>query len=368
MIEKNKINIIRLSRSTKIGPISFFKLMKLYNNDTELIIETIGNKFDIPSEKKILQEIEILHENGGKIITYLDEEYPWMLHLIEDKPPVLSIYGNLSDSSYKKNLLISIVGTRNSSIPGFQFAEYIAKELAIRNFIVVSGLANGIDSSAHKACLKENRQTVAIIGSGLSQCYPNKQLALNIVKNNGVIISEFPFFEEPKIYNFPRRNRIIAGFSAATIVVEAGLKSGSKNTANHANKYGRTVFAVPGFPTDYRSSGTNQLIKDGAIMITSIQDILDELKSSNYASNDNLFEYFSQNTKLIFTKNDEKLNEIEEKILSLFNSKIELDIQNIFEQLPEIPLNKLLIALSNLEIINTIGKTNENRFYAKNLI
>ena len=367
MIEKNKINIIRLARSHKIGPVSFFKLMKLYNDDTELIINTILNKFNIPSENEILQEIEILEANGGKIITYLDEEYPWMLHLIDDKPPVLSIYGNLSDPIYKKNFLISIVGTRNSSIPGFQFAEYLAKELIIRNFIIISGLATGIDSAAHRAALNENRQTIAIIGSGLSQCYPNKQLARDMVEKNGLIISEFPFSEEPKIYNFPRRNRIIAGFSAATIVVEAGLKSGSKNTANHANKYGRTVFAVPGFPSDYRSVGTNQLIKDGAIMVTSIQDILDELKSSNYSSNDNLFEYFSQNTKLKFTKNDEKLNEIEDKIISCFNSKIELDINDILEKLPEIPLNKLLIALANLEMTNIIGKSSDHRFYAKNL-
>ena len=95
MIEKNKINIIRLARSHKIGPVSFFKLMKLYNDDTELIINTILNKFNIPSENEILQEIEILEANGGKIITYLDEEYPWMLHLIDDKPPVLSIRSDL---------------------------------------------------------------------------------------------------------------------------------------------------------------------------------------------------------------------------------------------------------------------------------
>ena len=367
MIEKNKINIIRLARTSKIGPISFFKLMELYKNDCELIIDTIKNKFEIPSENEILEEINILERNNGKIITYLDNDYPWMLHLIEDKPPILSIYGDLSSPTYKKNLLISIVGTRNSSIAGFQFSEYLAKELAIRNFIIISGLANGIDSAAHKASLKENRQTIAIIGSGLAHCYPNKQLACDIVEKNGLIISEFPFLEEPKIYNFPRRNRIIAGFSAATIVVEAGLKSGSKNTANHANRYGRTVFAVPGFPSDYRSVGTNQLIKDGAIMVTSIQDILDELKSTNYSSNDNLLEYFTQNNKLKFTKN-EKLNDIEERILSLFNSKIELNINDIIEQLSEIPLNKLLISLTNMEMENIIVKSIDSRFYTKSLI
>jgi DNA processing protein len=365
MIEKNKINIIRLSRTNKIGPISFFKLMNLYNNNSELIIETIGDKLEIPSERQILQEIDILEQNNGKIITYLDEEYPWMLQLIEDKPPILSVYGDLSNPTYKKNLLISIVGTRNSSIPGFQFAEYLAKELSIRNFIIVSGLANGIDAAAHRTALNENRQTIAIVGSGLGQCYPNKQLARDIVEKNGLVISEFPFHEEPKIYNFPCRNRIIAGFSAATIVVEAGLKSGSKNTANHANRYGRTVFAVPGFPSDYRSVGTNQLIKDGAIMVTSIQDILDELKSTNYSSSDNLFEYFSQNAKLKFTKNDENLNEIESRILSFFNSKIELCMNDLLEKLPELPLSKLLITLSNLEMSNILEKTKENKFFKK---
>lgn len=336
--------------------------MKLYNDDTDLIIESIKDKFKIPPESEIFQEIELLEKEGGRMITYLDDDYPWLLKLVDDRPPVLSAFGDLSNPIYKKSSLISIVGTRNASIIGCKFTEYLSKELSIRNFVTISGLANGIDFAAHKASIKEGRQTVAVIGSGLAQCYPNKKLAEEIVASGGVIVSEFPFFEEPKVHNFPRRNRIIAGFSVGTIVVEAGMKSGSTNTANHANRYGRTVFAVPGFPSDYRSVGTNNLIKDGAIMVTSAHDILDELKSSNYVGDDNLFQFFDHNRRIKSTCDDTQMGEIESRILSCFNSKVELDINNFIEYLHDISFGKLLICLADLEVRNVIVKGVDGKF------
>ncbi len=362
MIDEKTINIIRIARTNKIGSVGFHNLAKIYNNNYEMIIDVICDKFDVPPKEQILREMDSLHRNNGKIITSIDDEYPWMLKLTDDHPPFLSVFGDLSNEIYKKNRIISIVGTRNCSIHGYKFAEYLAKELSMRDFIVVSGLANGIDSAAHNASLVEKKQTIAVVGSGLLQCYPNKSLANQIVQNNGVIISELEFDEGVKIHHFPRRNRIIAGISVATIVVEAGMKSGSINTANHANKYGRTVFAAPGFPTDYRSCGTNKLIQDGAIMVTDVHDILDELNSNNYIQNDNLFHFCNQNKKIFVDEHNENLSDTQNQILSPFSSKTDIDIQDLLEFFPEIPFNKLLMALSELEIKGFISRNVNGKY------
>jgi DNA processing protein len=355
MLSTQKLNLIRLSRTEKIGPITLLKLMTAYNNDVALVLNFLERekKLLIPEAKTILNEISILESKGGRILTYLDEDYPWILKLTDDFPPVISIIGDLSSEIYKKRRAISIVGSRNCSILAKKFTKYIVDELTNRNFITISGLANGIDEVVHQETINNNSRTVAVLGSGLAHFYPNTNLGNEIISHGGVIISELPFFEKPNPKYFPMRNRIIAGMSVATLVVEAGIKSGSIITANKAAKYGRIVFSVPGFPTDDRSTGTNQLIKDGAVMVRDIDDIINELQNGDFIQQDNIFNTF--NNKKIEKSNIE-MGEIEKRILEALNSKTETEFNDLIALMPEVNFNSVLIAISELEIKNLIKR------------
>ena len=198
-----------------------------------------------------------------KIIKFNDENYPWLLKNIYDAPKQLYVLGNIEN--LRKNC-ISIVGCRECSLYGKKQAEKIAYDLAMQGNVIVSGLALGIDSAAHVGALKANGRTIAVLGHGLNKIYPmqNKNLAKEILKNNGTIISEYSF-ENPFLReNFVKRNRIISGISKALILVEAKKKSGSLITANFALEQGREIYAVPGKLTNKNSQGTNYLIRCGA--------------------------------------------------------------------------------------------------------
>jgi DNA processing protein len=174
---------------------------------------------------------------------------------------------------------ISIVGTRLPTSYGKVIAEKFAKELAQKGLVIVSGLARGIDTISHWAAVQSSGRTIAVMGSGLDHIYPgeNKKLAEKIIEQ-GALISEFPMGTKPDAVNFPRRNRIISGLALGTIVVEAGLKSGALLTANYALEQNREIFAVPGNINSPKSLGTNQIIKDGAKLISSANDVLIELE------------------------------------------------------------------------------------------
>ena len=336
MVSNQKLNLIKLARTEKLGQTNFFRLMSMYNNDATVALEAIkhNKQFTIPSDSEILDEIEILNKINAKILTYQDEEYPWMLKLINDFPPIISVIGGLSKDKYKKNRSISIVGSRNCSILGKKFTQYITRELVNRNFTIISGLANGIDQAAHEETIKNQGNTIAVIGSGLSDFYPNIRLAHEIIENDGVIISELPFSKKSQPRFFPQRNRIIAGISIGTLIVEANVKSGSMITANQAIKYNRTVFSVPGFPTDDRSSGTNQLIKDGAVMVRNIEDIVEELQNNNYLNHNSIFSTdIKSNEKPIMVdmfenaKNSDNLNTLEIQMICLQCCQMSILIQ-----------------------------------------
>lgn len=222
---------------------------------------------------------EIQHKRaqklGVKITTFWDEEYPANLKRINDPPVLLFTRGNLLEQDRNA---ISIVGTRSPSNYGKIISEKITAELARKGITVVSGLARGIDTIAHLEAIKASGRTIAVIGTGIDIIYPpeNKSLIQQIV-DNGAVVSEFPLGTPPDAVNFPRRNRIIAGLSLGTVITEAGEKSGALITANLALEYNREVFAVPGNITNARSKGCNQLIKEGAKLVTSVDDILEEL-------------------------------------------------------------------------------------------
>lgn len=213
---------------------------------------------------------------GVNIIHFWDENYPELLKKIYDPPAYLFVKGKLCRED---KFSLSIVGTRLPSSYGRLVAEKFATELAQKGLTVVSGLARGIDTVSHWAAIRAGGRTLAVMGSGLDRIYPaeNEKLADKIAQH-GALISEFPMGTEPDAMNFPRRNRIISGITMGTIVVEAGIKSGALLTANYAVEQNREVFAVPGNINSPKSAGTNQLIKNGAKLTSSVSDILNELE------------------------------------------------------------------------------------------
>lgn len=352
MYNQEKFNSLRLIRSPNIGPVTFFNLINHYG-DASNAIEAINHKqhrFNLISKDLIYKEIEQTIKHKGRIILYNEEEYPPLLRLIEDFPPVISILGDNFVPSQKERY-ISIIGSRSCSIGGQKFAEKLTSELVAMNFVIVSGMAMGIDSIAHHSCLTHKGKTIAVLGSGLSNLYPNPKLAQEIINNNGIIISEFPFNEEPKPHNFPKRNRIISGLSAGTLIIEAKINSGSMITANFALNQGRALFAVPGFPIDPRSAGPNKLIKEGAIMVRNIHDIINELYQSHLIEESNLFNPISQHSNSL-----SNIDLLQKRILENLNCKFGIDIDDIMNLFSDISFSAILVAISDLETKALIKK------------
>ncbi len=217
--------------------------------------------------------IELCSEKNIRILPIPHDEYPEMLKYIPDPPLVLYARGSIP-----KENAVAIVGSRKASGYGIETAFKIASELTLSDIVIVSGMARGIDTAAHSGALDAEGKTVAVMGCGVDIIYPpeNRGIMERIIKT-GAVISEYPPGSPPSTLHFPCRNRIISGMSLGTLVVEAGLKSGSLITANCALEQGRDVFAIPGNINNYNSMGTNRLIKDGAKIVLDSEDIIDEL-------------------------------------------------------------------------------------------
>jgi DNA processing protein len=223
------------------------------------------------------RELERLQRSGVQAFGWNDPAYPARLRDIQSPPPVLFVKGDLTEAD---DFAVAMVGTRRASPYGRQAAGLFAGELARRNITVVSGLAKGIDTVAHTSSLEAGGRTLAVLGSGLDVIYPaeNTRLAAQVAES-GALVSDFPLGTKPVATNFPWRNRLVAGLSRGTIVVEAGERSGAVITAGFALDQGRDVFAVPGSIFGQSSQGTNKLIQQGAAkLITRIEDVLDELQ------------------------------------------------------------------------------------------
>ena len=216
-----------------------------------------------------------LRREGVKVVTLLDENYPANLKTITDPPPVLYYHGDLSSTD---ELAVSIVGARRATQYGREVAQKLARDLARLGLTVISGLARGIDSAAHRGALAGKGRTLAVLGCGLNVIYPpeNRRLYGQIAAQ-GAVLTEFPLDTAPRAQNFPRRNRIISGLSRALVVVEAATTSGSLITADLALEQGRDVFAVPGPITSPLSAGTNNLIFQGAKLARTAADVVEEL-------------------------------------------------------------------------------------------
>lgn len=207
-------------------------------------------------------------------VTILDREYPASLRLIYDPPPVLFYQGRWHD---RDDRALAVVGARRATVYGKKVAEKFGRELAQAGFVIVSGMARGIDSAAHQGCLAANGRTIAVLGSGLDVIYPRENIKLaEQIKEKGLVMTEYPPGTQPLKGNFPARNRIIAGLSLGVLIVEAAVQSGALITADFALEFGREVFAVPGPITSPNSRGTHNLIKQGAKLVEEVADILEE--------------------------------------------------------------------------------------------
>ncbi|MBI5666587.1 MAG: DNA-protecting protein DprA [Chloroflexi bacterium] len=220
-------------------------------------------------------EMRKIEAADARFVTLADADYPALLKAVPDAPAVLYVRGTLSPDDSRA---LSIVGTRRATSYGRDAAYHFAKHLAARNITIISGLAHGVDAAAHRGALDGGGRTLAVLGCGIDRVYPadNHRLAADIVQH-GALLSEFPVGTPPEASNFPRRNRIISGLALGVLVVEAPEKSGALITTTTAAEQGREVFAVPGNIFNPMSGGTNRLIQDGAKLVLTVEDILEEL-------------------------------------------------------------------------------------------
>ena len=285
LTDKQRLAWLRLIRSDNVGPVTFRELINQYGSADNALtaLPELSRRggatraVRIASREEAEQELEIAGKFGARFVGIGEPEYPPLLKHIDGAPPLLAIRG---DPLVAACPTIGIVGSRNASVSGAKFAAMIARDTGRAGYAVISGLARGIDSAAHRASLATG--TIAAMAGGLDQPYPpeNRDLLHEIWSGNGLAISEMPFGWEPRARDFPRRNRLIAGCAHGLVVVEAAVRSGSLITARLAAEFGRHVFAVPGSPLDPRCHGTNGLLKDGAIVTTSADDVLDALAPS----------------------------------------------------------------------------------------
>jgi DNA processing protein len=273
---------LRLARTQNVGPTTFAGLVGRFGSAAAAIAEVPrlarrggADTLRIPGDAEIDRELEQLRKFGGHIICSCEPDFPAGLAALDAPPSAVSIAGR---TELLARDMIAIVGARNASALGRKFAAQLANDLGRRGLIVVSGLARGIDAAAHDGSLATG--TCAVVAGGIDVIYPPEHAALfERIRKEGAIVAEMPFGQTPQARHFPRRNRIISGLSRGVVVVEAAEGSGSLITANYALEQGREVFAVPRSPLDPRAKGTNRLLRDGATLTETAEDVFAVLRA-----------------------------------------------------------------------------------------
>jgi DNA processing protein len=277
----DRIDHLRLIRTEGVGPVTFRRLIDRYHSPAAALdalprLARAGGKATAPTTitaAEAERELERTNALGGRMVLLGDPDYPPLLAMLDDAPPCLIMSGDIGLALQR---CVAAVGGRNASANGQRMAENLAAELAV-TVVVVSGLARGIDTAAHNGAMRTGR-TIAVIAGGIDQPYPPENADLHRrIGDTNLLITESPIGTVPQARHFPRRNRIIAGLSLGVVVVEAALRSGSLITARIAQEEGREVFAVPGSPLDPRARGGNDLIRQGAMLVETAADILDNL-------------------------------------------------------------------------------------------
>ena len=270
---------MRLTRSENVGPVSFLKLIKRFGDAGEALralpeLSRRGGssrQLHICSNEEAEQVLDAAERIGAQFIAMCEADYPHFLRHTDDPPPLICAKGKLE---LLNKTSIALVGSRNASAIGCKFARTLSNAFGRAGYVTISGLARGIDTSVHEASLETG--TIAVVAGGVDIIYPPENMALhNEIFEKGLVVSEMVPGIRPQARHFPRRNRLIAGISRGTVVVEAALRSGSLITARLAAEQNRDVFAVPGSPLDPRAGGTNKLIQNGAILVSKPDDVLD---------------------------------------------------------------------------------------------
>lgn len=273
---RERLAWLRLTRSSKIGPVTFHQLLAHFGTADAAIAAAPelarrgGGTLNLCPQSRAEQELKALEKIGGRMIASCEPDYPRALKALEAPPPVITVLGH---PVVLRREMIAMVGARNASVLGRKLAGMLAHDLGASGLTVVSGMARGIDAAAHEAALTTG--TVAVLAGGVDQIYPPENAALYAaIREQGCLISEMPPGLTPQGRHFPRRNRIISGLARGVIVVEAAERSGSLITANYALEQNREIFAVPGSPLDPRAQGTNRLISEGATLTSCADDVL----------------------------------------------------------------------------------------------
>ena len=366
MTEQERIDWLRLAFSENVGPATFRKLLSIFGSPAKALENIEGwakqggakKAIKIADEKSVQYQIKQADKFGAQILLLCDDNYPQTLKQISDAPPVLFVLGHTHLLSKR---CVAMVGTRAATLNGKNFATHLAKELSEQDYIIVSGMAKGIDRAAHTGALQNTTDkggTIAVLGSAINEVYPPENQDLyDEIKKRGCLISEFPFDTIVKPQNFPRRNRIISGLSEGVVVIEANLKSGSLITAKEALSQGREVFAVPGSPLDPRAAGPNALIQDGATLVTQTRDVTDVL--------DNIQTFHLSDT---FDHNEYQLDHIPEqkeidRARSLILENLSPEMIEIDELIRATKLDARLvhIVLTQLELAGRIEHFTGNR-------
>lgn len=283
---RERLDRIRLIRSQNVGPVTFRHLLERFGSAGAALdgLPDLARRggfrksLRLYSAAEAESEAEAVTALGGRQVILGDPDYPVALAAIPDAPPVLSVLG---DAELLSRTTVGIVGARNASTNGRRLAENLARNLSDAGVVVASGLARGIDAAAHTGALQ--RGTVAAVAGGVDVIYPKENTALyEAIREQGAILSELPPGTEPQARHFPVRNRIISGLSLGIVVVEAALRSGSLITARLAGEQGREVFAVPGSPLDPRARGANGLIRNGATLTESADDVLEGIRPMHH--------------------------------------------------------------------------------------
>ncbi|MEZ5932865.1 MAG: DNA-processing protein DprA [Alphaproteobacteria bacterium] len=284
-----RLDWLQLARSDGVGPKTFYRLLhrfgsarRAFEELPRISAETDGRERRRCRREQAEAELDGATALGARLIAHGEPDYPRLLGEIHDPPPLLTIRG---DPACLQERTVAIVGARNASANGRLLAMTLAKDLAKGGLAVVSGLARGIDTAAHQGVVEVGGRTVAVIASGVDIAYPADNADLmEIIAGTGAVVSERPLGSEPQARHFPRRNRLISGLSSGVIVVEAAPKSGSLITARMAIEQNREVMAVPGSPLDPRHRGTNQLLREGAVLIETADDVREALGAATSAA------------------------------------------------------------------------------------
>lgn len=362
-IEPERIAWLGLALTPGLGPRRILRAVREVGNAEEILslpltglealqfpAQAVQFIADGQAVRAANEEFETMQKSGAGFLTYNDPDYPERLREIFDAPALLWIRG---DAALLAKAAIAVVGTRHPTPYGTGMAEMLSRDLAARGMVILSGMARGIDTAAHKGALAAKGKTVAVWGTGIDVIYPkeNKSLAEQILANGGTILSEMPMGTFPAPQNFPKRNRILSGISVGVLVVEAAEHSGTRVTARCALEQNRDVFAVPGNVTTKNAWGPNTLIKQGAKLTATWEDVWEDLPSQIRLELESEWALASKGSSAASLFEEAPLPPAESSVMSVLRHDEAMQLDEIMEKLePELSSSEVFTALFELEL------------------